>query len=75
MVEGHLVVAGRRSLLEDWRFELPDRLADALRDAERLGRTPIAAGWDGRVQAILVVADTIKPTSAEAVRCPRGLRS
>ena len=73
MVEGHLVVAGRRSLLEDWRFELPDRLADALRDAERLGRTPIAAGWDGRVQAILVVADTIKPTSAEAVARLREL--
>ena len=73
MVEDHLVVAGRRSLLEDWRFELPDHLADALRDAERLGRTPIAAGWDGQVKAILVVADTIKPTSSEAVARLREL--
>ena len=31
------------------------------------GRTAIAAGWDGAARALLVVADTVKPTSAEAV--------
>ena len=31
------------------------------------------AGWDGQARGMLVVADTIKPTSAEAVRRLRGL--
>jgi P-type Cu+ transporter len=71
MVDGRLAVAGRASLLDDWRFRLPGRLADSMREAELQGRTVIAAGWDGEVKAILTVADTIKPTSKEAVK---GLR-
>jgi Cu+-exporting ATPase len=35
--------------------------------AEGRGQTAIAAGWDGDVVAVLVVADTVKPSSAEAV--------
>jgi Cu+-exporting ATPase len=71
MVDGRLAVAGRASLLDDWRFRLPGGLADSKREAELQGRTVIAAGWDGEVKAILTVADTIKPSSAEAVT---GLR-
>jgi Cu+-exporting ATPase len=67
MVDGHLAVAGRASLLEEWRFRVPDRLTAAKRDAEGRGETAIAAGWDGEVKAIFVVADAIKPSSAEAV--------
>ncbi|MEJ7875878.1 MAG: heavy metal translocating P-type ATPase [Solirubrobacterales bacterium] len=67
MIEGRLAVAGRASLLDDRRFRLPDRLADAMRDAESEGRTAIAAGWDGEAKAVLVVADTVKPSSAEAI--------
>ena len=33
----------------------------------------VFAGWDGAVRGALVVADTIKPTSAEAVRRLRGM--
>ena len=40
-------------------------------EAEAEGRTAIAAGWDGEVKAVFVVADTIKPGSADAVA---GLR-
>ena len=36
--------------------------------AEAAGRTVVVAGWDGTVRGVLVVADTIKPTSAEAIR-------
>ena len=43
------------------------------RGAEARGQTAIAAGWDGAVRAVLVVADTVKPTSAEAVRRLREL--
>lgn len=67
-VDGHAVVAGRESLLADWSQHLPDDLARAKREAEKLGRTAIAAGWDGQARAVFVVADAIKDTSADAVR-------
>ncbi|MEU0508881.1 heavy metal translocating P-type ATPase [Amycolatopsis sp. NPDC006125] len=68
VVDGRAVVVGRAALLADWGLHLPDALARAKTKAEELGRTVVAAGWDGRVRGLLVVADTVKPTSAEAVR-------
>jgi len=41
--------------------------------AEADGRTPILVGWDGTARAVVVVSDTIKPTSAEAVTRLREL--
>jgi len=73
MIEGRLAVAGRASLLEEWRFALPGRLADAMREAESDGRTAVLGGWDGDVKAVVVVADTIKPSSADAVARLRAL--
>ena len=35
--------------------------------AESRGQTAIGAGWEGQVRALFVVADSVKPTSAEAV--------
>ncbi len=67
VVDGHAVVAGRERLLADWSLHLPEDLRAAKDDAEAAGRTPIVAAWDGAVRAVLVVADTVKPTSAEAV--------
>ncbi|MQA75460.1 MAG: HAD-IC family P-type ATPase, partial [Solirubrobacterales bacterium] len=43
------------------------------RHARALRQTAIAAGWDGEVRAILVVADRVKPGSAEAVSRLRAL--
>jgi P-type Cu+ transporter len=67
VVDGHAVVVGRPSLLAEWAMHLPPELDAARRAAEARGRTAIAAGWDGRATAVFVVADTVKPTSAEAV--------
>ena len=72
-VEGRAVVVGRPALLADHGFRLPPALETARRDAEREGRTAVAAAWDGAARALLVVADTVKPTSAEAVRALRDL--
>ncbi|MGH3659905.1 MAG: HAD-IC family P-type ATPase, partial [Micromonosporaceae bacterium] len=52
---------------------IPDQLREAKRDAEVRGRTAIVAGWDGRARGVLVVADAIRPTSAQAVRQLRDL--
>src|SRR5699024_1812660 len=72
-VDGHTVLVGRRALLEQRSQTLPPDLESAMADAERKGRTAVAVGWDGRARGVLVVADTVKPTSAEAVRRFRGL--
>ncbi|NYH53121.1 Cu+-exporting ATPase [Nocardiopsis arvandica] len=72
-VDGRAVLVGRVTLLEEHGTSLPEQLATALRDAESEGRTAVAVGWEGRARGVLVVADTVKPTSAEAVRRFREL--
>jgi Cu+-exporting ATPase len=67
VVDGHAVVAGRPSLMADWSLQVPASLADAMREAEEQGRTAVVAAWDGSVRAVLVVADSVKPTSADAI--------
>jgi Cu+-exporting ATPase len=71
VVDGHAVVAGRERFLADWSMALDDTLRTARDAAEAAGRTPVYVGWDGRARAVLIVSDTIKPTSAEAIA---GLR-
>ena len=67
VVDGHAVVAGRVQFLVEWSLSLPPDLHRAIADAEAEGRTAIAAGWDGHIRAVLVVADQVKATSAEAM--------
>jgi Cu+-exporting ATPase len=73
VVEGHAVVAGRDRLLADWAIAVPEELRVAADEATARGHTAVVAGWDGEARAVLVVADTVKPTSAEAVRRLRAL--
>ncbi|WP_153503292.1 heavy metal translocating P-type ATPase [Cumulibacter manganitolerans] len=73
VVDGAAVVVGRESLLEDWSQRLSSDVAAAKVDAEQAGKTVVVAGWDGRARGVLVVADTVKPTSAEAVARLRQL--
>lgn len=68
VVEGHAVLAGRESLLNDWSIHLDERLQGAKQRAESQGKTAIAVGWDGQARGVLVVSDQIKPTSAQAIR-------
>ncbi|WP_037183454.1 heavy metal translocating P-type ATPase [Rhodococcoides fascians] len=67
IVDGRAVVLGRASLLAEWSMTLPAELAAAFADAERDGRTAVAVGWDGQARGVLVVADSVKPTSKQAV--------
>jgi P-type Cu+ transporter len=68
VVEGHAIVAGRPALLADWAMYLPPDLEAAKQSAESRGQTAVAAGWDGDTVAVFVVADAVKPTSAQAIR-------
>ncbi|MGV0721990.1 heavy metal translocating P-type ATPase [Mycolicibacterium elephantis] len=77
-VEGHAVVVGRQRLVttpdasRDARPDtmpdtMPDTLRRAMQQAEAEGRTAVVVAWDGTARGVLVVADAIKPTSADAI--------
>jgi Cu+-exporting ATPase len=63
-VDGVEVRVGRRQLFDS----VPPPVEQAGSAAERAGNTAVFAGRGGVAEAVLVVADTIKPTSAEAIR-------
>src|SRR5829696_6136047 len=73
VVDGRALIVGRPSLLAEWATYLPPELEAARTAAERDGRTAIAAAWDGQASAVFVVADTVKPTSAEAISALKEL--
>lgn len=72
---GDLAVAiGRATWLEEqWALVVPASLLGAIETAEASARTAIVVAWDGAVRGILVVGDTVKPTSAEAIKRFRAL--
>lgn len=63
------VVVGRIQLFD----EVHEGLLAAMAEAEDTGGTAVLAGWDGTARGVLVVADRIRPTSAEAVAAFRDL--
>ncbi len=73
VVEGHGVQVGRPALMAEWSLTVPATLDDARRDAEARGRTAVLIAWDGAVRGMVAVADTVKPTSAEAIARLRAL--
>ncbi|MBN9156812.1 cation-translocating P-type ATPase [Microbacterium sp.] len=73
VVDGHAVLVGREALLADWAQHLSPRVAAAKAEAEGGGKTVIAVGWDGSARGVVVIADTVKPTSAEAVAALKRL--
>ena len=74
LVGGRHVVAGRPEwLAQQWGMVLPDDLRAHLEAAQHLGRTAVAVGWDGAARGVIEVADTVKPTSAQAVAELRAL--
>ncbi|QIV83494.1 heavy metal translocating P-type ATPase [Mycolicibacterium frederiksbergense] len=74
VVDGTTTAAGRVSWLRDeWSLTPPEQLADAADAAAEQGHTPIWFAADGRIRAVVVVADTIKDNAAEAVAGFRAL--
>ena len=74
IADGHAVLAGRQEWIRaEWAQPIPAGLAARAGEAEAAGQTPVFAGWDGQVRGVLVVADAIKPSSAEAVAVLRRM--
>ena len=64
---------GRPRLLEDRSQHLSPELSEAVARAQQAGGTTVAVGWDGKARGVVVVADAVKDTSAEAVARLREL--
>ncbi|MFH8405083.1 heavy metal translocating P-type ATPase [Streptomyces sp. NPDC018019] len=80
VVDGRQVLIGRERLLRQdsggtsaSEAALPESLAAARDSAEAAGRTAVLVAWDGQPRGLLSVADTVKDSSAEAVRRLRAL--
>jgi P-type Cu+ transporter len=73
MVEGHGVQVGRPALMAEWGIAIPDELDAVRRSAEERGQTAVLAAWDGSVRGVFAIADTLKPTSPEAVAALKRL--
>jgi len=73
VVDGHGVHVGRPSLMQQWSLTIPEELLAAKASAEARGQTAVIAAWDGEVRAVLMVADKVKPTSAQAVAALKAL--
>jgi Cu+-exporting ATPase len=72
-VEGRDVRVGRPTLVTDGGAPWPAELEEVAAAAAADGRTTVAVGWDGQARGVLVVADAVRPTSAEAVQQLRRL--
>jgi Cu+-exporting ATPase len=65
-VGGHQVLVGRLDFVAA-TDDRPPALLAAAEALAALGKTPIFAAVDGRIVAMLAIADTLKPSSAAAV--------
>ena len=67
VVEGHAVLVGRATFLADWAIDLQREARTWQEQAEGAGQTVVAVAWDGELHGLLALADTLKPTSQEAI--------
>ncbi len=73
LVNGHAMLVGRASLIEEWSQDIPTELETVRKRSESEGATVVVVSWDGMVRGLLVVSDTVKTTSPEAITQLRGL--
>jgi Cu+-exporting ATPase len=72
VIDGQSVVAGNATMMEDSSVDASPLAADADRLTGE-AKTVVFVGVDGRLAALVAIADPIKPTSVEAVRRLRAL--
>ncbi|QNI31264.1 copper-translocating P-type ATPase [Alloacidobacterium dinghuense] len=67
IVEGHAALIGNVKLMQGHSVSVAP-LTRAADEAAEQGRTPLWVSIDGELAGMIVVADTVKPTSIEAIR-------
>ncbi len=66
IVDGTQVVIGNEKMLKDYGLE--KNMVERAHDLAAQGKTPMFVAIGGQFAGIIAVADTVKPTSADAVR-------
>ena len=66
--DGEEWVIGKPKFLADRGLAIPDRYLNAIPPLEQVGKTAFLAGTDGVARAVVAVADTVRESSAAAVR-------
>jgi heavy metal translocating P-type ATPase len=66
-IDGVEVTVGKPKFLADRGLQIPGHLLEAMERFEQDGHTAFLAGYEGEAQAALAVADTIRPTSRQAI--------
>jgi Cu+-exporting ATPase len=74
VVDGHAVALGTRALMEEWSVDTSALDADVTR-LQGEGKTAMLVAADGQALGVIAVADTVRPTSREAVAvlCAQGI--
>jgi heavy metal translocating P-type ATPase len=67
MVDGHRVAVGSARMLRQAGATLPAEPADTWAKWERMGRTTVGVTCDGTVIGLFALADTVRPSAAEAI--------
>ncbi|ROQ36619.1 Cu+-exporting ATPase [Frondihabitans sp. PhB188] len=74
LVDGTLVAVGRPGWIADaWSVTLDASIQDAVDTAEQSGATAVVVAWDGLARGVIVVSDTVRPTSRQAIADLRAL--
>lgn len=71
-VDGHRLLIGNRRLMRENGIGVQE-VEEQLQDLERAGKTAMLVAIDGALGGIAAVADTIKPTSLEAIQAMRHM--
>jgi len=67
-IDGNTVIVGRAPwLTADPKIDVSDAALTAVEKAEAAGSTAMVVAWDGRARGVLVVGDTVKASSADAI--------
>ncbi|NHZ71139.1 MAG: heavy metal translocating P-type ATPase [Proteobacteria bacterium] len=67
IVSGRTVVVGKPALFTDSGFSGLDVWQDQFDEISIKGNTTFLVGWDSEIKGVLSVADTVRPTSAQAI--------
>jgi Cu+-exporting ATPase len=67
VVDGEDVTVGRPHFLADRGIAIPAELTAQAEELAGKGNTSIAVAWGGAARGLIAVADTVKPTSSEAI--------
>ena len=67
-VEGRLILAGNRRMLDEAGIAIPASVAAQVDELEAQGRTVVIAAFDGEISGVLAIADEVKQNASRAVQ-------